>query len=264
MPKEKIIALYADSYNEKTGQSNTYLNYFSRFGQVILIHASMDADFVLKHADILALPGGADVDPRRYLERGEFISPWTGRLNTHYEDLDQRILLAWIATGKPIIGICRGMQSLNVALGGSLHQHIIDHAADPDEDRKEALHDIYTDINGFEIYPVNSFHHQGLRRIADGLQVLGWASVFKGCPSVYRAEYENYKKIVSNKRHGEIIRSNKKFLMVPEIVRHVSKPYIAFQYHPEEFNCILADTLINDTLNKYYVAEEATKTQSTN
>lgn len=261
MSKQKIVALYADSYNGRTGQSNSYLSYFSQFGHVVLVHSEMDAEFALKYADILALPGGADVDPRRYIRKGEYVSISSGRPNIQYEDLDERLLTPWLDTGKPIIGICRGMQTLNVALGGTLHQHIIDHAGDPDEARKEPLHDIYTDIPGYEIHAVNSFHHQGLRHIADGLEVLGWASIYKGCPSIHKAVYENYKKLVSDKRHA-VLRSNKPYLMVPEIVKHTTKPYIAFQYHPEEFNCPLAETLIKETLNTYYATEEATKTQA--
>ena len=114
------ILLYSDSYGGRVGISEPYVNFFSQFGEVILVGPGNDLPFFIHHGDILAMPGGADIDSWRYHE-----SPRTvGRLNAHYEFLDEFLLMPWIKTGKPIIGICRGMQSLNVALGGSLHQDV--------------------------------------------------------------------------------------------------------------------------------------------
>lgn len=250
--KNLIIALYADSYDEKTGMRNTYLGYFSQFGHVMLVHCGMDLDFVLEHCDVLALPGGADVLASRYKERP---SIWAGRPNQQYEYLDEQLLKPWILTGKPIIGICRGLQTLNVALGGSLHQHIIGHIGD-DEARDAPHHELYTDITGYEVVEVNSFHHQAIKTLAPGLKVIGWSTAYKRCPSLDASEFAARRYTLSEKQN-RVLKSNQEFFAFPEIITHETLPYIAFQYHPEESNCPLAKELITQTLKEYELQPSA-------
>lgn len=122
----------------------------------------------------LLLPGGGDIDPARY-----------GQIPAGSEDPDLqrdaaeiRLVSEFISWGRPILGICRGIQMLNVALGGDLIQDIptaADHRHDPaagDRTHKVTavkgsfLYSIYG-----EEFSVNSAHHQALGRIAPGLQL---------------------------------------------------------------------------------------------
>jgi len=90
--------------------------------------------------------------------------------------------------GKPLLGICRGAQVMNVALGGTLYTHVIDQligAIDhdyPGNLRRAIVHPVHVDetsrsaeIFGETLLNVNSLHHQGLKDIAPGLRVVGHA-----------------------------------------------------------------------------------------
>jgi anthranilate/para-aminobenzoate synthase component II len=266
------ILLYADSYNGRVGTSDTYADFFSKFGEIILISPMNDLEFFIEHGDILAIPGGADVDPMRYGEHPQFL---TGRSNTHYEYLDKFLLGPWIETGKPIIGICRGAQTLNVALGGNLIQHINGHVGGEHRDKQEDI--IYTNLELWPFHAVNSYHHQAIGELGNGLDVIGWGTIYKGCPSI-KKDYrklllrKKYHKIpfdaLSPERKKEVLKhfkngrpksvwgwSEENYYAVPEIIKHVEKPYIAFQYHPEEFNCDLATELIGNMLLDFFGEE---------
>ena len=247
----KKILLYTDSYGGRVGINDAYVNFAYQFGEVILVNAGNDLDFFVEHGDVLLLPGGADVDPHRYGERPHFT---TGRSNPHYEYLDLHLLPKWIETGKPIIGICRGMQTLNVALGGSLYQDINGHVGNNDR-RGDTPFELTTIIEGFEMHSTNSFHHQAVKELGQGLEVIGWAPAVDKCPSLYKhnkvrpigrpnweLEEERKNGVKSYKR------VSKNYYSHIEIIRHTTLPYIAFQYHPEEFNCPLAIQLISETL----------------
>jgi putative glutamine amidotransferase len=98
------------------------------------------------------------------------------------------LLRAAIATGKPVLAICRGFQELNVALGGSLHQHVheipgrLDHREPKDAASRDAEYapahpiaimpgGVLAALSGLSGAMVNSLHHQGIDRLAAGLAV---------------------------------------------------------------------------------------------
>ncbi len=98
------------------------------------------------------------------------------------------LMRASVNDGKPLLGICRGAQVMNVALGGTLYTHIIDQlegAVDhdyPGNLRRTIVHPVNVDetsrsaeIFGETLLNVNSLHHQGLKDIAPGLRVVGHA-----------------------------------------------------------------------------------------
>jgi putative glutamine amidotransferase len=132
-----------------------------------------------ENLDGLLLQGGADVDPRSYGE--EPLRPeWAGdRVRDRYE---LSLLRAFIEQGKPVLGICRGMQLINVAYGGTLYQDIAEHLPGSELHHDAALYDelihevrfvrgsLFADIFG-TLGPaaVTSIHHQGVRRLGDGL-----------------------------------------------------------------------------------------------
>ncbi len=129
----------------------------------------------LKKIDILLLPGGVDVAPERY---GEARSPQLGEVNMERDAFEYRILAEAVRLRKPVLGICRGVQVLNVFLGGSLYQDLPSEYPDTTVAHMGASHVISIEhgsrlyrILGKERAEVNSFHHQAVRRLAPGLRV---------------------------------------------------------------------------------------------
>ena len=139
----------------------------------------------VKLLDGIVLSGGRDVDPHFYgeepLEKLEAIFP---ERDVH----EMALIKAAIDLKKPILAICRGMQILNVVYGGTLYQDI---SYAPGEHIKhyqigtpyQATHSIKIDKSStlfrmadkLEVERVNSFHHQALKKLADGLKVVATA-----------------------------------------------------------------------------------------
>lgn len=250
------ILIYVDSFNERYGLGLNYMELMSNYGAVTGINPYNARWKLLQEADILVLPGGADIDPERYGEVPEFN---TQRSNIQYEWLDRYFLPDWIKTGKPIIGICRGMQDLNVAMGGTLYQHIHGHQGDNNK-RAQEWHDIYTRIKtkdeDFRVYGTNSFHHQCVRDMAPGFEMIGFSLAFRNCPSIsgkkrqtHRTELVEFEKDKNGKISSIKAES---FYVIPEIMKHKTLPYIAFQYHPEDMNCSLFHYLVEQMLEEHY------------
>ncbi len=130
----------------------------------------------LERFDAVLLPGGADLDPGRY---GQQASAETTDVVEFQDDLDLATIHAVLTTGLPTLAICRGMQVLNVALGGTLHQHL----TEGDVLHHNAIHDVSVrdgsrlrDVVGAARIDVSSYHHQGLDRVADDLLVTATAA----------------------------------------------------------------------------------------
>ena len=125
--------------------------------------------------DGLLLPGGIDMDPAFF---GQEKAPET-EFNRALDDLQLGILRRFLDLGKPVFGICRGHQVINVAFGGTLVQHLAtapDHVQlSPGVDNVhacEALPDSFiADLYGAR-FAANSSHHQGVDRPGDGLRVV--------------------------------------------------------------------------------------------
>ena len=154
--------------------------------------------------DGLLLTGGGDIEPALYAPGNE------GSADIDYDrDLAELELLgAFLALNKPVLGICRGHQIINVGLGGTLRQHIGDglcrfHRRTPDHEG-DKVHSVYSEEGSWyrtaygTVFSVNSSHHQALDRLGDGLKPVLWSE------------------------SG-----------IVEAVEHQSFPLISVQFHPE-------------------------------
>jgi putative glutamine amidotransferase len=150
---------------------------------VVLLPAGQPAaEAILERLDAVLFPGGLDVDPSYY---GESPSPALGRVNADLDALEAPLARLAVERGMPVLGVCRGHQMVNVALGGTLYQDIIadgvssfDHWAPLERGRGYLAHSIrlipgthLQEIAGSDEVEVNSFHHQAIKQVAPGLRV---------------------------------------------------------------------------------------------
>jgi len=137
------------------------------------------ADRVLDSLDGLIITGGKDVDPARY---GQEPHATTDEPRPDRDAWEDALLTAAIERGLPFLGICRGLQVLNVSLGGTLHQHLPDVIGST---RYNAGYGRFSE-NAVEVHAgtvtgdllddaaalaVHSYHHQAVDELADGLVV---------------------------------------------------------------------------------------------
>jgi putative glutamine amidotransferase len=145
-----------------------------------------EPDMLLDLLDALVLAGGADVDPASY-----GAEPHAATIGTVPERDAFELALARRAIERdmPFLGICRGMQVMNVARGGTLTQHLPDDYGHEDHRRSlgsfdNADHDVRLAQDSLvarvaheELHGTKSHHHQGVQRVGEGLEVTGWATI---------------------------------------------------------------------------------------
>lgn len=177
-----------NSYGQPTIMlMQSYVNAVLQAGGVPVLIPSLIAedgwDAVYSRMDGILFSGGGDIS----------LDFFTGDPHPRIDDVDVardsvelRFIQAAAADGKPFLGICRGCQMVNVALGGTLYTHIPDqlpNALDhdyPGNRRTVLVHEVkieegtrIADIYGDPIIKVNSLHHQGLKDVAPALRVSG-------------------------------------------------------------------------------------------
>lgn len=132
-----------------------------------------DAEKFLSFCDGVLFAGGDDVDPKHYGEEIAFDSVETTPLRDDFELALAEILKK---DNRPILGICRGEQILNVAFGGSLYQHIDGHR----QEERGAINEraatvtegtLLSELAGTDEIFTNSFHHQAVKAVAPGFIV---------------------------------------------------------------------------------------------
>jgi putative glutamine amidotransferase len=175
-----------DGY-EVTLAPRAYVNAVQRAGGLAIVLPPDEAavaypDLLLDRVDALLMAGGADIDPASY-----DAEPHPETKGTWPERDAFEIALARRALERdmPVLGICRGMQLLNVALGGSLDQHL-------PETNENSVHrsvagsfgthrvrltpgTLACGAAGTEGLMVMSHHHQGVERLGEGLEASGWS-----------------------------------------------------------------------------------------
>lgn len=140
-------------------------------------------DEILAHLDAIIFTGGGDIDPQRYNGR---MHPLIDRIDTERDETELLLIDKVFQINLPTLCICRGLQLLNVALGGSLIEHLPDvtpgtvpHRKPP---RPGSTHLVTIDrdsqlakITGDQKTEGVSWHHQAIRKMADGLKTVAFA-----------------------------------------------------------------------------------------
>ena len=174
---EDVVALTPRSYVEAV----------QRAGALPLVLPPDDTaaeapDDLLDRIDGLILAGGADIDPATY---GAAPHPMTGESRPERDRFELALAYRALERGIPVLGICRGGQMLNVACGGTLHQHLPEvvgserHLETPGT---FAEHEVELEPGSLaaraaeaERIAVKSHHHQGVDELGDGLKATGHA-----------------------------------------------------------------------------------------
>jgi putative glutamine amidotransferase len=147
---------------------------------VVLAPVGLEAvPALVARLDGICLAGGPDLDPTLYgaLER----HPELGPTNAEHDAFELAVARAADAAGLPMLGICRGAQALNVARGGTLHQHVDGHrqtqlATVPTQRVTVAADSLLAALTGGEALDVNSFHHQAVDVLGAGLRMVARAA----------------------------------------------------------------------------------------
>lgn len=184
------------------------------FNTIMLTLDNPQLEEVLDLCDGFLITGGSDIDPHYF---GEENNGESKSVDIHLDELDRQVVEYAVKKHKPLIGVCRGHQAINVFLGGSLYQDI-------GKSHENTTHQVKATknrlINFPEEFTANSYHHQALKKIADGLEVIALS--------------------VSD----EIV----------EAVVHKELPIMSTQWHPEMLpddpNSILFFDTFRDLVNK--------------
>jgi len=171
--------------------ARSYVDAVQRAGGIALMlppdpAAVGEPDMLLDLVDALVLAGGADVDPAAY---GAEPHPATTGTVPERDVFELALVRRAIERQIPFLGICRGMQVMNVAAGGTLNQHLPDDVGHEDHRRSlgsfdNSDHDVRLAHESLaaraareELHGTKSHHHQGVERIGKGLEVTGWATI---------------------------------------------------------------------------------------
>ena len=179
-------------------KKESYINAVEKCGGIAVTEYSPE---FYDEYDGLILCGGNDIDPKHY---GEEITDSVD-IDGERDEAELELFEKFVEMKKPILGICRGCQLINIALGGSLYQNISNadkHNSFADYD---LVHEIKAKENTFlyelfgEEFSVNSFHHQAIKKLGKDIEVV--ATAFDGT--------------------------------TVEAIKHKELPVYAVQWHPE-------------------------------
>jgi putative glutamine amidotransferase len=158
----------------------TYLRAIEAVGGMPVVLPPLgDAAAFVARLDGICLSGGPDLDPDNYgaIERHAELGPTEPGLDA----FELALARAADTSGLPILGICRGAQALNVARGGTLHQHLPGHRQT--EPATATTHSVHVEpgsrlasIAGTDVLRVNSFHHQAVDVLGRGLRAVASAA----------------------------------------------------------------------------------------
>ena len=158
--------------------NHEYVNAVVKAGGVpVIVGNSFGLDELIEVADGLLLTGGVDVDPARF---GQEILNDTVHIDQDRDALELQLIEKYWKTGKPALAICRGLQVLNVAFGGTLIQDIptwcgATHTAGAEHPVAVREGSLLNRLTGGTELMVNSYHHQAVKELGKGLEIMAYS-----------------------------------------------------------------------------------------
>ncbi len=200
-----------ENQTKKIFVNEDYIKFVKRYNLIPLIIPFNDIDEkILSLCDCFLIPGGNDIDAKYYHRKNH---PDSILVDPLVDQLDFKILDYAVKNKRPVLGICRGLQVINVYFGGSLVQHIKSKIHENALNHHLKINDSSYFKNLFsKPYIINSFHHQKIDKLGNNLIVEGTCK------------------------------------MAIELITHRSLPIIACQYHLEKI-----DDNNTDQVMKYFL-----------
>ena len=149
------IRTYFQNHKEIVGIYKRYLNYLESNGFLVIFLTINNATYLISKLDCLILIGGGDINPLLYNKIDKKIN-----FDDQLDALEYKCIEYMTKNNKPILGICRGLQILNVYFGGSLKEIPANHCGP---------HLIF---KGLESKTTNSFHHQCIDQLAKNFHLV--------------------------------------------------------------------------------------------
>ncbi|MDP3305594.1 MAG: gamma-glutamyl-gamma-aminobutyrate hydrolase family protein [Erysipelotrichaceae bacterium] len=175
-----IIAITARVTQQRYSVNQDYVDALKNAGAVCLLvlpQSKEELSTLLSSVSGICIPGGMDVDPKLYHQSNLGSDP----IESEIDQLDLDVIAIAKEKGIPLFGICRGLQIINVAMGGTLIQDLtsvdIDHTLSSKNKIRNRGHNVSINRENFlyELFghsiEVNTYHHQAIDRLADGLTV---------------------------------------------------------------------------------------------
>jgi len=199
--QQKIIILSKASSN--------YIKWIEDENVIILdAYTIKNTDSILALADGIILTGGEDINPLQYNDTINFAV--CGDINYERDTLERKLFDFAFKNKLPLIGVCRGMQMMNVASGGTLYGDIPSEIGTTVIHRNngEVMHEIVLVDTSSLIFPaetdtimVNSWHHQGLKIMPNHLRVI--ARAFDGLPEAVVMDKSDHPFMIAVQFHPE-------------------------------------------------------------
>ena len=239
----------------KNSVNNTYVNSVLMNGGIPYLIPVTDNVEVLRQIvselDGIIFTGGEDYEPAYY---GDAAHEKLGEVNVTRDTYDLTLFKLALDHNLPTLGICRGLQLINVAMGGSLYQDLpSEKPSDINHNQKVAgtvaTHSVSVvegsamhQILGEKEVQVNTFHHQAIKKLAPGLKIVGWAN--DSVPEMIEA-YPN-RNILGTQFHPEIFTANGDQLM-GKLFKHLISKAETFQMAKDIHSRILSVDTHTDT-----------------
>jgi len=177
-----VYKTFEDDSSAYTQTNFAYVRAIAENGGVPVVMPTVDDEAIIqryvKELDGLVLIGGADIPPAAYDETPhETVEP----LTSQRYDFERKLIASWLASDKPILGVCLGMQFSNVVSGGSLIQDIPSEVGKEVDHRKYHLVRISPDSSlarllGTSEARVLSNHHQAVDDVGSDLKIIAWSA----------------------------------------------------------------------------------------
>lgn len=189
--------------------SSNYVKWIEDENVIILdAYTIKNTDSILSLADGIILTGGEDINPLEYNDTTNI--KVCGTINFSRDTLERKLFDFAFKNKLPLVGVCRGMQMMNVASGGSLYGDIpseigttVIHRNNGEVMHEIALCDTSSLIfpNGTDTFMVNSWHHQGLKDISENLRII--ARSYDGLPEAVVMEKSTHPFMIAVQFHPE-------------------------------------------------------------